>query len=42
MHGYLAGTDEERAADMQWALTEPGIDMVLCLEGGYGAARLYP
>ena len=28
VHGYLAGTDEERAADLQWALTEPGIDMV--------------
>jgi muramoyltetrapeptide carboxypeptidase len=41
VHGYLAGTDEQRAADLQWALGEPGIDMVLCLEGGYGAARLY-
>ena len=41
VHGYLAGTDEERAADMQWALSEPGIDMVLCLDGGYGASRLY-
>jgi muramoyltetrapeptide carboxypeptidase len=41
VHGYLAGTDAERAADVQWALSEPGIDMVLCLEGGYGAARLY-
>jgi muramoyltetrapeptide carboxypeptidase len=41
VHGYLAGTDEQRAADLQWALTEPGIDMVLCLTGGYGAARLY-
>src|SRR4051812_48670432 len=41
VHGYLAGTDEQRAADVQWALSEPGIDMVLCLEGGYGAARLY-
>ena len=30
VHGYLAGTDEERAADIQWALSEPGIDMVLC------------
>ena len=28
VHGYLAGTDEERAADIQWALSEPGIDMV--------------
>jgi muramoyltetrapeptide carboxypeptidase len=41
VHGYLAGTDEERAADVQWALSEPGIDMVLSLDGGYGAARLY-
>src|SRR3954447_10747232 len=42
VHGYLAGTDEQRAADVQWALSEPGIDMVHLLEGGYGAARLYP
>ncbi|HET8759011.1 MAG TPA: LD-carboxypeptidase [Solirubrobacteraceae bacterium] len=41
VHGYMAGTDAERAADVQWALSEPGIDMVHCLEGGYGAARLY-
>jgi muramoyltetrapeptide carboxypeptidase len=41
VHGYLAGTDEERAADVQWALTEPGIDMVLALDGGYGAARVF-
>jgi muramoyltetrapeptide carboxypeptidase len=41
VHGYLAGTDAERAADLQWALSEPGIDMVHCLGGGYGAARLY-
>jgi muramoyltetrapeptide carboxypeptidase len=41
VHGYLAGTDSERAADLQWALSEPGIDMVLALEGGYGTARLH-
>jgi len=41
VHGYLAGTDEERAADLQWALTEPGIDMVHTLCGGYGTARLH-
>ena len=41
VHGYLAGTDEERAADLQWALSEPGIDMVHALDGGYGTARLY-
>ena len=41
VHGYLAGTDAERAADLQWALSEPGIDMVHTLCGGYGTARLH-
>jgi muramoyltetrapeptide carboxypeptidase len=41
VHGYLAGTDEERAADVEWALTEPGIDMVHAQDGGYGTARLH-
>jgi muramoyltetrapeptide carboxypeptidase len=41
VHGYLAGTDAERAADVQWALSEPGIDMVHTLAGGYGCARLH-
>ena len=41
VHGYLAGTDEERASDLQWALSEPGIDMVHALDGGYGTARLH-
>jgi muramoyltetrapeptide carboxypeptidase len=41
VHGYFAGTDPERAADLQWALSEPGIDMVHMLCGGYGAARLH-
>jgi muramoyltetrapeptide carboxypeptidase len=41
VHGYLAGTDQERAADLQWALSEPGIDMVHPLEGGYGTGRLH-
>lgn len=41
VHGYLAGTDEQRAADLQWALSEDGIDMVHALCGGYGSARLY-
>lgn len=42
VHGYMAGTDAERAADLQWALTEPGIDMVIARTGGYGTARLHP
>src|SRR5919206_535127 len=34
VHGYLAGTDAERAADLQWALSEPGIVMVLTVGEG--------
>lgn len=41
VHGYLAGSDAERAEDLQWALSEPGIDMVHALGGGYGTARLH-
>jgi muramoyltetrapeptide carboxypeptidase len=41
VHGYLAGPDAERAEDLQWALSEPGIDMVHTLCGGYGVARLH-
>jgi muramoyltetrapeptide carboxypeptidase len=41
VHGYLAGADAERAADLQWGLSEPGIHMVHALGGGYGTARLH-
>lgn len=37
---YLAGTDEARAADLMWAWTDPSIDAIFCLRGGYGAIRL--
>jgi muramoyltetrapeptide carboxypeptidase len=40
VHGYLAGTDEQRAADLQWALSEPGIDMIHTMAGGYGVGRM--
>jgi muramoyltetrapeptide carboxypeptidase len=39
-HGYLAGTDDERRADLAWALSDPQIRAVVCGRGGYGAARL--
>jgi muramoyltetrapeptide carboxypeptidase len=38
--GYLAGTDDERLEDLQWALTAPDIDAVWALRGGYGTMRL--
>ncbi|WSA80079.1 LD-carboxypeptidase [Streptomyces sp. NBC_01799] len=37
---YLAGTDEERARDLQEAWCDPSIEAVLCARGGYGAHRM--
>jgi muramoyltetrapeptide carboxypeptidase len=37
---YLAGTDTDRAADLQAAWCDPGIDAVFCARGGYGSLRL--
>lgn len=37
---YLAGSDRERAADLQAAWCDPSVDAVVCSRGGYGAARL--
>lgn len=38
--GYLAGSDEARAADLTWAWTDPEIDGIFCVRGGYGAIRI--
>ncbi len=38
--GFLAGTDEERASDIMAMFADPGVKMVQCLRGGWGAARL--
>ncbi|MGA5898554.1 S66 peptidase family protein [Streptomyces venetus] len=38
--GYLAGTDAERAADLQDAWCDPAVAAVLCARGGYGAQRM--
>ena len=37
---YLAGTDEDRARDLQEAWCDPSVDAVLCARGGYGAQRM--
>jgi muramoyltetrapeptide carboxypeptidase len=36
----FAGTDEERAADMQWALDEVNIKAIIFARGGYGTVRI--
>ncbi|MDH6566773.1 muramoyltetrapeptide carboxypeptidase [Streptomyces sp. SAI-117] len=38
--GYLAGSDADRAADLQRAWCDPAVDAVLCARGGYGAQRM--
>jgi muramoyltetrapeptide carboxypeptidase len=38
--GYLAGTDDERLADLNGAFRDPAIDAVWCIRGGYGSIRL--
>jgi muramoyltetrapeptide carboxypeptidase len=39
-HGYMAGRDEDRAADLHAALADPEIRAIVCLQGGYGTPRL--
>jgi len=40
--GYLAGTDYERAQDLMQMFTDQTVEAILCVRGGYGAARLLP
>lgn len=39
---YFAGTDAERAADLQRMLDDPSVKAVIACRGGYGAVRLLP
>ncbi len=41
-HGYLAGTDRERAADINLMFADPSIDAIVAVRGGWGAARILP
>lgn len=40
VRGYLAGTDEARAAGVVQMFGDDGVDGVICLKGGYGAPRM--
>ncbi len=40
--GYLAGTDQDRAAQLLWAFREEEIRGIFCLRGGYGSVRILP
>jgi muramoyltetrapeptide carboxypeptidase len=39
-HGYLAGTDEERAADLAEMIADGSVRAIWFARGGYGTARL--
>ena len=39
-HGYLAGTDAQRLADLNWALRHEEVRGVLTTRGGYGVQRI--
>jgi muramoyltetrapeptide carboxypeptidase len=41
-YGYLAGTDDERVADLNAAFADSSLDAVWCLRGGYGLTRILP
>lgn len=39
-HHYFSGTDEQRLADLQQMLDDPGLDAILMGRGGYGVSRI--
>lgn len=41
-HGYLAGTDEDRASDIMEMFRDREVDAILALRGGWGCARILP
>ncbi|MCS6821678.1 MAG: LD-carboxypeptidase [Microscillaceae bacterium] len=40
VHNIFAGTDEERAEDLQTMLDDPEIKAIICARGGYGTLRI--
>ena len=41
-HGYLAGTDTQRADDLNAVFADPNVSGIICLRGGYGSMRILP
>ncbi|SKA12447.1 S66 peptidase family protein [Novilysobacter spongiicola] len=41
-HGHLAGTDAQRAGDLNTMFADPSVRGIVCVRGGSGAARLLP
>ncbi|WP_425639313.1 S66 peptidase family protein [Algoriphagus yeomjeoni] len=41
-YGHLAGTDEERAGDLNEMFADKDVKAIICIRGGSGAARILP
>ena len=41
-HGFLAGTDADRAADVNAMFRDPSVDAILTVRGGWGCNRILP
>ena len=41
-HGYLAGRDEDRAADVNAFFADPDVSAIFAIRGGWGCARILP
>jgi len=42
VHGYLAGTDEQRAADINEMFADKTVKAIVAVRGGYGTPRILP
>lgn len=41
-HGYFAGTDRDRASDVNRMFADPDVDGIFCYTGGWGTPRILP
>lgn len=41
-HGYFAGTDHQRAEDVNAMFADDGVDGIFCYTGGWGTPRILP
>jgi len=41
-HGFLAGTDDQRADQVNRLFADPSVQAIVCARGGYGSMRILP
>jgi muramoyltetrapeptide carboxypeptidase len=41
-NNQFAGSDQQRAMDLQWFMDDPSIKAIVCARGGYGTIRVLP